>query len=619
LAPADETEDGPVAAAPRLGLVAIFKRFWPFAQSARRWVWVLLVLIVLGPVVDLAGVWLFKVLVDEVLVPADFGPFLWIALGFLAVTVGAGIISFADDYVSALIAERFLLGLRTVFFGRLQMLGMEFFDRRKLGDMLTRLGADIDAIETLMLSGVADVITYVLSILMFGVALFWLQWDLALASLIVIPVLFSSAGFLSQRVKTATREKRRRAGSIGAVAEESLSNAMLVQAYNRQAWEVERFRTEAAGVYRAEMASSRLKGLFAPVLGLIEFVGGILVIGLGTWELSQGRLTLGGLFAFFAYLARLYQPIQGLSNLQSVFFSAAASAERVLEFLELEPAVKERADAVPMGRAKGHVAFENVTFSYPYAQAPALAGATLQVAPGETLAVIGPSGAGKSTIAKLLLRFYDPDEGRVTIDGQDIAGLTLESLRDNVAMLLQETLVFDGTIAENIAYGKEGATPAEIVAAAEAADAHEFVKGMPDGYETIIGQKGRLLSGGQRQRIAIARAMIRDAPILILDEPTTGLDSESGQRILEPLRRLMAGRATIVITHNLGTIQDADHILVLEGGKISEGGTHHQLSVAGGTYTRLTKPTAVPRTGEAAGERSAPSARRLLRRRNRAA
>jgi ABC-type multidrug transport system fused ATPase/permease subunit len=298
-------------------------------------------------------------------------------------------------------------------------------------------------------------------------------------------------------------------------------------------------------------------------------------------------LSLGGLFAFFAYLARLYSPIQGLSNLQGVFFSAVASAERVIEFMDEEPVVKDRPDARRIDRAKGVVRFEDVSFTYPESEGSALQNVSFEVGPGQTLALVGPSGAGKSTVAKLLLRFYDPDAGRITLDGDDLAELQLHSLRENVAVLLQETLVFDGTVAENIAYGRQGATQEEIVAAAKAADAHEFISALPEGYDTVIGQKGRLLSGGQRQRLAIARAMIRDAPVLILDEPTTGLDAESGERILEPLRRLMAGRATIVISHNLQTIRDATQVLVIEHGRITEQGTHLQLVGAGRTYSRL--------------------------------
>jgi ATP-binding cassette, subfamily B, bacterial len=589
LAPAAEG-DGLVAAAPRLGVIAIVRRCWPFVRPYRRWAALLFVFILLGPALDAVGIWMFKILVDQVLVPQDFGPFVWIALAFLGLTLLSGVVSFMDDYLSAFVAERFLLDLRTTFFRRLQGLSLDFFERRRLGDVIARQTADVDSVETLVLSGIADVVAYLVSIVMFGVALFILRWDLALASLFVIPVLWSAAGYFARRIRQATREERRRSGSIGAVTEESLSNTMLVQAYNRQDQELERFRREAVGVYEAELAASRLKALFRPVLGLTEFVGGMLVIGLGTWEMSQGRLTLGGLFAFFAYLARLYSPIQGLSQLQGTFFAASASAERIIEFLDSEPSVRDRPGARRIGRATGEVTFDDVSFRYPGTSIDALQNVSFSVGPGETLALVGPSGAGKSTIVKLLLRFYDPHAGRILLDGQDIADTKLWLVRANIGVVLQETLVFDGTVRQNIAYGRLRATDEQIIAAAKAADAHDFVSALPDGYETVIGQKGRRMSGGQRQRIAIARAMIRDAPVLILDEPTTGLDAESGERILEPLRRLMSGRSTIVISHNLQTVRDATKILVLEGGRVVEHGTHAELVEANGAYSRLHLP-----------------------------
>jgi ATP-binding cassette subfamily B protein len=372
------------------------------------------------------------------------------------------------------------------------------------------------------------------------------------------------------------------------VAEESLANIALVQAYNRQETEVERFHRENLGSFHATMASTRLRALFTPLIDLIELVGALVVIGMGTWELSQHRLSLGGLLVFTAYLAQMYGPIRRLGRLTNGLYAASASAERVIELMDEEPSVKEPEQPTHLMYVRGALDVDDVTFRYPGTESDALSHVSFQVEPGRTLALVGPSGAGKSTVAKLLLRFYDPSAGAIRLDGRDLRELTLESLRENVALLLQETLVFDGTIRENIAYGHPGATDAQVEAVARAADAHEFISAMPDGYETPIGQKGRRLSGGQRQRVAIARAMIRDAAVLILDEPTTGLDAESSQRVLEPLRRLMAGRATIVISHNLMTARDADRIVVLDDGRVVEQGTHDELlEHDGGVYARL--------------------------------
>ncbi len=565
----------------------IFRRFWPYARPYRRWLALGLLLIVLVPLVDTAMIWMFKLVIDQVLVPHDFGPFAWIAAAYVGLTLVAGVLGFFDDFLANWIGERFLLDLRTRFFTHLQGLSLDFFDRRRLGDLISRLTGDIASIEAFVLSGVTDALSYVLRIVFFSAALFYLQWDLALISLLVAPLFWLAAKRFSRLIKVASREKRRRSGSISAVAEESLSNAALVQAYGQEQAEVERFHRENLGSYHAEMASVRLKALYSPLIDLIELSGALLVIGLGTWELSQGHLTLGGLLVFMTFLTQLYSPVRGLSRLVNRLHAASAAAERIVEMLDQQPSVAESSGAVKLGRAQGKLELEHVCFGYPETERNAVSDVSVAVEPGEVLALVGPSGAGKSTLAKLLLRFYDPQAGRILLDGQDLRGLTLASVRDNIALLLQETLVFDGTIYENIAYGRRDATRAQVEAAAIAADAHEFISALTDGYETEIGQKGRRLSGGQRQRIAIARAMVRDAPVLILDEPTTGVDAESGSRIMGPLRRLMGGRTTIVISHNLVTVRDADRIAVLEDGRVTAVGTHQELLNDGGTYERL--------------------------------
>jgi ABC-type multidrug transport system fused ATPase/permease subunit len=565
----------------------IVRRFWPYARPYGRRLLLTLVFIVLGPVLETATIGLFGVAVDEMLVAKNLGPFPWIAAAFVGLTLLGGAVSVADDLLSASLAQRFLLDLRGQVFRHVQGLSLDFFDRRRLGDTVSRLTGDVGAIEAFVLSGVADTVSHVLRVALFAGVLLYLQWDLALLSLLVAPLFWLAARYFSRRIKQASRERRRAGGSITSVAEESISNAALVQAYNRQENEVHRFFRENENAYRATMSATRLSAIFSPIVELIEVTGGLVVMGYGTWALARGDLTLGGLLVFIAYLGRLYSPIRGLSRLTNTIYSASAAAERVIDLLDQRAAVVDDLDAPALGAAEGRIAFENVSFRYQDTDRDAVQGVSFEVGPGETVALVGRSGAGKSTVAKLLLRFYDPSEGRVTIDGRDLRDVRLGDLRDNVAVLLQETLVFDGSIRENIAYGRAGATEEDVEEAARAADAHGFVEAFPEGYDTLVGQKGRRLSGGQRQRVAIARAMIRRAPVLVLDEPTTGLDAESGFRVLEPLRRLMSGRATVVISHNLHAVRDATEILVLDQGAVVERGTHEDLLALDAHYAEL--------------------------------
>src|SRR5215212_3868001 len=528
----EEDQEEVVAAAPSIAVREIFRRFWPYARPYRRWLPLLVLLVALGSATGAATIWMYKVLVDEVLVPQNFGLLGWVALAYLGLVVLDGVVSFCDEYLSAWVGERFLVSLRTEFFRHLQGLSLGFFDRRRLGDLTSRLSDDVDAIEEMVLSGVVSALSYSFQLLFFVGALFYLRWELALVSLLVVPLFWLVARRFSRLIQQAVREERRRAGSIGAVAEESLSNAPLVQAYNRQEAEIVRFHRENLGSFKAQMVASRLSALFSPLGNVIELAGVLAVVGAGVWELSQGRLTIGGLLVFIVCLSRLYAPIEGLSDLLNTVYEASAGAERIIELLDQRPSVTEREGALELNRARGTVEFDSVSFRFPGTKRPALEDISFRVQPGETLALVGPSGAGKSTIVKLLLRFHDSDSGNARIDGYDLRDLTLRSLRENVAVLLQEGLIFDGTVRENIAYGKGEATEEEIVRAAKAADAHEFIFALPDGYDTVVGQKGRLLSGGPGSCIAKARAMIRDAPILILDEPTTGLDGRSQENIM---------------------------------------------------------------------------------------
>jgi ABC-type multidrug transport system fused ATPase/permease subunit len=586
-----------VAAAPPVSLRQIFRRFWPYTRGGRRWMAVLLALVVIAPVVDAAEIWLFKIVIDDMLVRRDLSLFLPIAVAYAVLMLLSGTLAFADDVTSAWVSERFLLSLRSDVFRHLENLSLGFFERRQLGDVLSRITGDVDAVEAFMLSGVVGVIGEVARLAIYIGLLLVLRWDLTLAALLLAPVFWVTARRFARLIRAASRERLRRSGSISAVTEETLGNIALVQAYNREDWEHARFQRESIGRYHAVMASTRIEALYGPAVDFVELVGGLVVMGLGAWELANGRLSLGGLLVFLALLTRLYSPIRGMSGLGNMFYAASAAAERIIELLDQRPQVVQSPTPRPLARARGGIEFDDVSFGYPDTDRPALSGVSFKAAPGETVALVGASGAGKSTVAKLLLRFYDPAHGAVRLDGTDLRELALTDLRENVAVVLQETLVFHGTVRENVAYGRPTADDAEILAATRAADAHEFVNRLPEGYDTVVGQRGRLLSGGQRQRLAIARAMVRQAPVLILDEPTTGLDAESTRRIMEPIRLLMSGRTTIIISHNLLTVRDADQIVLLDQGRVAAHGTHDELLARSPAYAhlyRLHRPSQVP-------------------------
>ena len=580
-------DDSLVDLAPAASIRTVFGRFWPDARPFRGWLALSLGLSVLAPALEAAAIWMLKIGTDDVLIPRNMSAFPEVAAAFLGITILAAGTTFADEYLASWIGENFLHRLRTRVFGHLHTLSVGFFDRRRLGDILSRLTEDVGAIENLVLVGVAEATSEIFQIVIFAAVMLFISWQLALVSLAAVPIFWLTARAFSRRIKAASREARRRGGSISAVAEDSLSNAVLIQAYGRAEAEVERFAGQSLGSAGAELAAARVEALYPSVVSVTEAAGLLAIVGVGIWEISAGRLTVGGLVAFLVYLVQLFSPVRDLGQLSSTIFDAAAGAERIIDLLDEQPTVTVPARPVALSSARGVLVLDDVGFRYPGTGAEAVAGISFAALPGQTTALVGPSGAGKTTLIKLLLRFYDPARGRISLDGHDLRDLDPRQLRASIAVVLQETLLLDGTVAENILAGRPGAGQRELVEAARAADADEFITALPLGYDTPVGPRGRLLSGGQRQRIAIARAVIRDAPILLLDEPTTSLDAEASERILAPMRRLMAGRTTILISHDLLTVTDARQILYLDRGRVAETGTHPELLSRNGRYADL--------------------------------
>ncbi len=569
---AEPTEKGTallIDAAPVRSFREVLRRFWPDARPYRGWILLCILLSSLMPLIEAATIWLYGRLVDDVLVPRDLAPLASIAALYLGLTLGGGLLSFAKQYTSAWTGEHLLLDLRLRLFRHLLALPPTFFHKTRLGDLLARVTEDVDEIEAILVSGASSAVSAVLKLVFFTGALLLIDWQLALVALLVAPPCWYAARRFAARVKGISREQRQWEGAVASVAEEILANATLVQAHNRQEWEAGRFEREIRGDLVSQLRLERLRAAFSPLVSLLELVGVLVVVAFGARELARGAITLGDLLIFLAFLSQLYGPVRSLTHLVGDIATATASGERVLEVLDAPGAASASETGLRPTQVVGRFEVEDVAYRYPGTSAPALAGVSFAAAPGEAVALVGPSGAGKSTLVSLLLRFVDPDAGRITLDGTDLRELNPHALREAIAVVLQETLLFDGTVRDNIAYGRTEASDEEIAAAACAADADGFIAALPDGYATRVGQRGRTLSGGQRQRIAIARALLRDAPILILDEPTTGLDEESAERILAPLRRLMEGRTTILISHDLRVVTGADRVVALEAGRVA--------------------------------------------------
>ncbi|MER8086033.1 ABC transporter ATP-binding protein [Streptomyces sp. NPDC094048] len=591
--------DVPIRTDPISVLVA-FRRFWPLTRGDRRWLVLILLCAVLAAIAETITVLLFAELTDSALQKGSVSAFWKPAGQWLAVAVIGAVVGYLGHSVAAWVAERFVLRLRARVFGHLQTLPPHFYQRNRRGDLVERLTGDVEAIEALVVSGIVGAASALFSTLFYAAAALWLRWDLALATFVMVPLFWFTTRRFAGPLRAVSRRGRAADGAITAVVEETLVNVVMTQAYNRQQDEEARLLSKARIRLKTAVKAVRLTEFYEQLVEVLETLCVLTIIGLGAWEIAAGRMTLGQLLAFAAFIGYLYPPIRSLGQLGLTATAATAGAERLLEILDARPAVTDPAASVPApprGRALGEVEVREVLFHYPDSTEPVLRDVSFTASPGELLVITGPSGAGKSTLAALLLRFYDPDSGSIRLDGVPVDRLPLTHLRRNITLLPQDTLVLHDTIEENIGCGRTDVSHRDVVEAAKAADAHEFIRTLPEGYDTVISTGTSRLSGGQLQRIAIARAMLRDAPVLLLDEPTTGLDRLAAQRIVAPLRRLAEGRTTIVITHDLALAADADRILVLDEGRLVESGTHTQLLGRKGLYATLFERRAQPANG----------------------
>ncbi|HEV2492099.1 MAG TPA: ABC transporter ATP-binding protein [Terriglobia bacterium] len=507
-------------------------------------------------------------------------------LAVLLIALFDALCSYTEKYLTTSVSQWVMHDLRRALYSHIQRLSLAYHNQKQTGDLISRVTSDIDAIQSFIASGLLGSVLSCLTLVGMVGVMFYMNWRFTLIALAVAPALFAFVYSYTRRIKKAARAVRKKEGEIVSIVQEVLSSIQVVKAFAREDYEQRRLEEESLEGVEIALRARSLKAKLAPLVEIVVAVGTCMVLWFGARMVLTGALSVGSLVVFILYLGKMYKPMQELSKMTDSYSKAAVGYERIREVLETDRQIKDVRGARPAPRFKGRIEFEDVNFGYT-PDCRVLEDVSLIIEPGQMAALVGPTGAGKTTLVSLIARFYDPDSGVVKIDGRDVRRLQQKSLRGQISFVLQETLLFHAPVWQNIAYGKPEARRTEILRAAELANAHEFIERLPEGYNTVIGERGVTLSGGQRQRLAIARALIRNTPVLILDEPSSGLDASSEQLVFEALDRLMENKTSIVIAHRLSTIRKADVIFVVADGKIVERGRHQELVKSGGLYSQL--------------------------------
>ena len=530
--------------------------------------------------------WIIKDMIDDVLMSKDMVMLNLIAAGILVVMFTRGVFYYGQSYLVSYVGQRVIIDVRSVLFRKFQRMPLSYYDKQQTGTVMSYITNDVAVMQSAIVDNLIELVTES-SILIGSLAMMvYLDWKLSLLTLMTIPLVGFAMKIFGRKLKSSSTVIQERAAEITSLLQESISAIRVVKSFVRESYEIKRFEEQNWRNFQAAMKNVKLTSLLTPTVEFLAAIAVTFIVWFGGYEVVNGVITAGELVAFLTYAVNLANPVKRLSRVYAAIQKAMAAADRVFNIMDLEEKITDVPGAKPLPPIKGKVEFKDITFSYKEGQ-PALQHISLKAEPGQMIALVGPSGSGKSTIANLIPRFYDVDSGVITIDDHDIRQVTADSLREQIGLVPQETMLFSTTVMENIRYGRLEATDEEVIEAAKAANAEEFIKELPEGYDTKLGERGLNLSGGQRQRLAIARAILKNPRVLILDEATSALDTESEKIVQDALDNLMVGRTSFVIAHRLSTIFNADQIFVVENGHLREHGTHEELLAAGGLYSNL--------------------------------